>query len=237
LRIIGNRFFSLIIIPIAIVLIIAAVIFAEEYQGLTYSRDISALSTDTIGGVTEDGAYVYVRMSVCGVELTMLDESDTIWVVDTMFPEHYAVLEDGIGFRSTGCVLTNIKLACESDDWRAGVIPPYPGFERYVLWATTVLHPHPAPRIVDFWRTDSNRTINVMDTVPNYDYITTERFYFNGIDPPPTLSPPMDDTGMYLRYEGEFYIFLMIQAPTTVGVTSDSTALIKVHVVAEPNEG
>ncbi|MCK5832164.1 hypothetical protein KAH81_00680 [bacterium] len=209
-------------------------------QRLGTSEDFSFLPTDAIGEGTGDEAYIYSLFTMCPLQLELLDPTDTVWNVDfgTACWGCYAMHDTGFAFRNTGCIGANIKLAVESDIWSSSTTPPAnPGFNKFLLWALAVRTWHTSYDNDDFWLDyDTNRTVCLIDTVPNYDKIASNRFYNYSCDAIPRLVPPMDATGMNLHPRKDFILLLLLQSPNAID-PEDTSVTIILHVVAEPIGG
>ncbi|HHS50967.1 MAG TPA: hypothetical protein ENN07_07625 [candidate division Zixibacteria bacterium] len=225
---------------VVIVALSLSTLYLSATQRLGTSLDFDLFETSQVGEGTDEPAYVYASLTMCPMRLELLDPTDTTWDVD--FGEAcfgcYAINHTGFVFKNTGCIGANIKLAVSCDTWRTSASPPgNPGPAKFLLWALVASRWHGAYDRANFWLdADTNRTVCLVDSVPNFHKVTTNRFYNPGIDPPPSLVPPMDATGMNLYPRSEFLLLLMLQSPTTIE-PHDSMATIILHVVAEPMGG
>ncbi len=216
------------------------VFFLGAGQDLGTSSSFSSLPTDVVGEGTDNTAFVYSMFTMCPLRFDLIDPTDTVWNVDygAACWGCYAHTDTGFAFRNTGCIGTNVKLAVECDTWTTSVAPPInPGFEKFLLWAIAVNTWHTEYENDDFWMDyDTNRAACLVDTVPNYQKITSNRFYNRNVDMAPYLEPPLDSTGTNLHPEDDFILLLLLQSPNAID-PEDSSVTIILHVVAEPIGG
>ncbi len=224
---------------IVLILTLSTLLFSAS-QRLGTSEDFSMLTTDPSGGGPGDPGFVYSVFSMCPLRLELIDPTDTVWNVNygSACWGCYAMNDTGFAFRNTGCIGANIKLAVECDVWKTSTVPPpLPGHNKFLLWALAVPSWHGAYHIDNFWLDyDTNRTVCLVDSVPNYQKITTNRFYNPAADYIPWLVPPMDATGMNLHPGRNFILLLLLQSPNSID-SEDTNATIILHVVAEPIGG
>ncbi len=232
------RFKQLLIIATLTISLVVAFLGAGESMGT--STSFSALETDLEGEGTGNTAFVYSQFTMCPLRVDLIDPTDTSWTVDYGIAcwGCYAHTDTGFAFRNMGCVGANIKLAVESNSWRTSVAPPInPGFEKFLIWAIAIKSWHGYYQNDDFWLDyDTNRTACLIDTVPNYQKITSNRFYNRSADMTPYLEPPMDATGMNLHPNNDFILLLLLQSPISID-SEDSSETIILHVIVEPIGG
>jgi len=213
-------------------------ILVASTQILESSTDPSAFLdfvTDTLGD-TSHSAQFYAKFELCPISLDYGEPIDTAWwILDIAYSEVRPWLSN-CGFVNTGCVISNILFHVDASGvpWHTYATPPIEERRnKFLLWAVTMFRNRIPEYATDFWPY-ADKTICVVDTVPNDDdYVTTDRFFS------PFLSPVyshMDDEGMNLQPADTFWVSLLFQAPFDLADLADTIASSPIifQITAEP---
>ena len=223
------------------------------------------LPTDTSGVSESDNALFYAKFTMCPLELTLNPDTtlgDTLWElqvpVQADSTDIYEIWRDfpsarpGCNFINTGCVVLNVLLSVRTDT--TNDIPPSPGTDtiradiythalppykpsvdgKFLLWAFVAGQARIVGEEDAFWP-GGDTSACLVDTVP--EKATTNRFYSPASDIGAPLVPPMDETGMNLYPNKDFWIELMLQPPYNVPSPADTFGVIILHVWIEAAGG
>jgi len=177
--------------------------------------------TDTLGD-TASSAVFYAKFELCPLSLDYGYPIDTAWYLVELDRAETRVWLSTCGFVNTGCVVSNILYHVDASGvpWHTTATPPIvPGVSKFLLWAVTLFYNRIPENETDFWPY-ADKTVCVVDTIPNDDdYVTPDRFFS------PILSPgysPMDDEGMNLQPTDSFWVSLLFQAPDGLANARDT---------------